>query len=171
MDLLGGDLIAKAFKKEITLSPVAFQFLASANRVQNQDEVVLPALKRGETVLSDRCFWSAVPYGLMDLSVTYSEVETQLMLVSQSLLSHYHQFVVPDMVFYIDIDPENALERIVGRKTNHDLYEKEEKMRTVVDGYRWLVKHYPEAFIVIDGNKPIDEVTADLIQEMEKKGI
>ncbi len=171
VDLPGGDVIMQYFKSEISLSAFAFQHFATANRVINQDEIVIPALKKGEVVITDRCFWSAVPYGLMDQGVTFSRKNADLILLTQSLLSHYHQFIVPDKVFYIDISPETGLSRSLRKKSRRklDVYEKKEKLEKVVKGYRWLMKEYEDEFMFIDGERDIKNITEDILGCLNSK--
>ncbi len=168
VDLAGGDIIMQYFKSEISLSGTAFQYFATANRVVNQDEIVIPSLKKGDVVISDRCFWSAIPYGLMDKGVKFDRSETDLMLVTNGLLSLYHQFIVPDYVFYIDINPQTGLNRSLKKKNRRklDFYEKKGKLETVVKGYRWLVREFKEEFIFVDGERSISEIAADIVKSI-----
>lgn len=166
VDLIGGEIIMQYFKSEIKISGIAFQFFATANRVINQDEIVIPALERGDVVITDRCFWSAVPYGLMDKGAKFDRTEADLMLVTQGILSLYHQFYVPDYVFYIDINPNTGLERSLKKKNRRELdfYEKKEKLEKVVKGYRWLVKEFANEFITINGERNISKINDDIIK-------
>lgn len=170
VDLPGGEEIMKFFRGEIKISGQAFQYWMSANRAINQETIVIPALKRGEVVISDRCFWSAIPYGLMDKGVQFKRSEADFMLVTQSLLSWYHQFIAPDVIFYIDISPEVGLERSLAkkeRKATNDVYEKKEKLEKVVRGYRWLVKEFSGEFVRIDGERPVGKVTESILEKLK----
>lgn len=171
LDLLGGDTIEKIFKSEQSVNPVAFQYLLTANRITNHGQIVEPALKKGELVISDRCFWSAVPYGLMDKGTDFSKQGIGLMLEIQGILSMYYQSITPDFVFYIDISPETALERSRQREDSRkkDFYETKEKLEKVVRGYRMLVKQFPEEFVIIDGEKSVEDVTRDLLKNIKNK--
>ncbi len=170
--LPGGEQIMQFFRGEIAISGQAFQYWMSANRAINQDEIVIPALKKGHVVISDRCFWSAIPYGLMDKGVNFTREGADRMLITQGLLSHYHQFIIPDIVFYIDISPEEGLRRSLkkkDRKAENDVYEKKEKLEKVVAGYRWLIKEFKKEFVLIDGEKPVEQVTDDILGKLKNK--
>jgi dTMP kinase len=168
IDLPGGDLIIQFFQGEVAVSGQAFQYWMSANRVINHDTIVLPALQRGEVVISDRCFWSAVPYGLMDNGVSFSRTDAEIMMVTQGLLSHYYQFIAPDIVFYIDISSKIGLERSLRKKgrREQDVYEKKDKLAKVVKGYRWLIKEFPEEFASIDGEGTVQNITEEIINNL-----
>src|SRR5438034_352106 len=58
-----GKMLRKILNGELKLSPVSFQYLYSADR-QLQQEEILQHLEREETVITDRYFWSAVAYGI-----------------------------------------------------------------------------------------------------------
>lgn len=173
VDLAGGEIIMRYFKSELKLSAMAFQYFATANRVVNHEQIVIPAIKKGNVVLTDRCFWSAVPYGLMDLGVNLAKKNADLLLFTQSLLSKYHQFIKPDLVFYIDIDHKTGMERSLKKKNRRklDIYEKEEKLRQVVGGYRWLIKQFPDEFITIDGERKVAEITDDIVNIIKSRDI
>jgi dTMP kinase len=170
VDLPGGDLIMQFFRGEVAVSGQAFQYWMSANRVINHDTIVIPALQRGEVVISDRCYWSAVPYGLMDNGVSFTRKDADIMLVTQGLLSHYYQFIAPDIVFYIDISSEIGLERSLAKKSRRegDVYEKKDKLAKVVKGYRWVVKNFPKEFVTVDGERSVDAILADITKQIEK---
>jgi dTMP kinase len=168
LDLFGGDDIYTVFQSKKKISGIALQYLLTANRVINHDEIVYPALEAGKVVITDRCFWSAVPYGLMDRGVDFNKQDADLMLVTQGLLSQYHQFIVPDSIFYLDVSIETAMERLLTRKNRaNDIYEKKEKLEKVISGYRWLTTQYAEHFVVLHGDQSIDQVTKELIRSLE----
>ena len=50
-----------AGKSKVT--PIALQYLISANRAVQQEEIV-SSLSKGTTVIIDRYYWSAVAYGM-----------------------------------------------------------------------------------------------------------
>ena len=171
LSLFGGEDILKVFSSEKQIPPQALQYLLTANRLINHAEIVEPTLKKGNMLLTDRSFWSAVVYGCMDLNNTYSLEDSHRMLVTQSILSMYHQSIVPDITFYLSVSAETGLARLQERKKSrkNDLYEKKEKLEKVVEGYTWLVNNYPEQLIQIDGERAIDEITSDMIQIIETK--
>lgn len=164
-----GDLIGKVLLGEVKMSPVAFQYLASADRFLNQEEIVIPALKEGKVVLTDRSFWSVVPYAILDKGMEYIEDDSKIEMVAQGLLSMYHQFIVPDRTFFLNVSVENAFMRLKKKPDEAEIYEKRNKLKKLVQGYRWLLEQFPDEFCQIDANKTIAEVSADVIQKIEGK--
>lgn len=163
-----GDIVHKALKGEVELNSVGLQYLFATDRALHQEELVIPALKRGEIVISDRCFWSAVVYGILDKSEEYSKQNINQQLVAESILSMYHQFVAPDSTFYLKIPLEVSLQRLTNeRKQAKEIYEEENKIKKLIDGYDFLYQMFGEEITAIDGTKSIEEVTEEIISKIK----
>lgn len=159
-----GELIQKILHGKTQIPPVAFQYLFSADREMHHEGLVIPSLKEGKVVISDRCFWSAIPYGLLDRKSELDENTIEYMLAAQSILSMYHQFVVPDYTFYLDIPLDTAIQRIDKTNEVREIYEDKEKLEKTIKGYQWLLREFPKEFIVIDATKRVEEVTEEIVR-------
>lgn len=158
-----GKLIHEILQSKISVPSEALQYLYSADRAVNQKTVVEPALKAGNVVISHRCFWSVIPYGLFDKGLfDYNKIDTQVLFAAQGLLSMYHQFISPDLTFYLDISADVAVKRLSRMKKIKEIYEKREKLEKIIVGYRWLAKQFPKEINTIDGEKSEEEVFADI---------
>jgi dTMP kinase len=132
-------------------------------------EVIVPALMQGKIVLSDRCFWSAVVYGILDrMQGEYDYNLGEVLLVSQGILSFYHQFIAPDKTFYLRISLNTALERLSSTQKEKEIYESKEKLEKIIWGYEWLVKKFRKEFVILDGEKSQSAVAAWIREEVEK---
>ena len=69
---------------ERRVSPIALQYIISANRAAQQ-EGIIKDLKDGFDVIIDRYFWSAVAYAILDHPTADKEDMKQWLLVSQSI--------------------------------------------------------------------------------------
>src|SRR3990167_3405520 len=114
-DGLIGKFIREVLAGKVNIPPASFQYLFSADRQVQQVEV-LKDLKDGKIIITDRYFWSAIVYGIVDREDLDFNQAGNLLLVSQGILSMYHKFIVPDLTIYLDITMEAALERINGKK-------------------------------------------------------
>lgn len=161
-----GDLIQKILHGKTEIPAVAFQYLFTADREVHHAELVIPALEAGKVVVSDRCFWSAIPYGLLDRDAEVDEGSIDYMLAAQGILSMYHRFVVPDYTFYLDIPLDVAMKRIVAGGEVGEIYEERGKLSKVVRGYEWLLKEFPKEFIKVDGTGRVEEVTDKIISNL-----
>lgn len=165
-----GDLVHKVLLGEETLPSVSLQYLFSADRSAHHQELVLPSLKEGKVVISDRCFWSAIVYGILDRTGgNYDKKDADLLLISQSILSMYHQFTVPDFTFYLKIPIEESLKRLKTKSEQKEIYEDEDKITKVFTGYDYIQDRFSTEIIEIDGGKPVDQVTKEMIDILAKR--
>jgi len=167
IDSLVGKFIHDILQGKFKVPSAALQYLYTADRVINHEEVVDKTLKKGTTVISHRSFWSVVPYGVMDKGLaTYDKDKAQVLQVAQGLLSMYHQFIAPDITFYLRVPVDIALSRLAKMKKVKEIYEKREKLSQVARGYEWQLKQFPKEFVVIDGEKSEEEVTKEIIKKL-----
>lgn len=165
-----GKLIHEILQSKIKVPSQSLQYLYTAERIINHHDVVEPSLKEKKIVLSHRCLWSNVPYGLLDRGVTnYESPDTKLINVTQGLMSLYHQFIVPDITFYLRVSSDTAMKRLMLMdKEKEVMYEKKEKLEKISSGYEWQLKQFPEEFFVIDGEKSEDEVAFEIGNRVEE---
>lgn len=170
-DGLVGKLVREILSKKISVPPVALQYLFTADRSIHHETIVLPALKKGNVVISDRTFWSAIPYGIMDKMMageSYNFSSGNIILVAQSILSMYHQFVVADYTFYLDVSVATACSRIQGLEKVNEIYEDSEKLEKIHAGYEWLIQKFPDEIIRVDAEKSEEEVTEAVIHYIKE---
>ncbi len=166
-----GRLIHEVLQGKVKIPPAAIQYLYAADRVVHLEQVVLPALKEVKTVISDRYFWSSVAYGLADLPAQAdldSVTDKDRLLVVQSMLSFYHQFIVPDFTFYLRVAPSTANGRLAQLGRPRELYEKDSKLEKITQGYEWLVSQFPKEITVVDGEKSVEEVTEEIVSQLDQ---
>ncbi len=165
-----GDLVRKVLLGKEKIPTIAIQFLFSADRSINHEELILPSLEAGKVVISDRCFWSAIVYGILDRTGgIYDKSDADLLLISQSILSMYHQFTVPDYSFYLKISIEESLKRLAAKKEEKEIYEEEDKVAKVHTGYDYLKDRFSDEITVVDGEGSIEDITKRLIAMAQKK--
>jgi len=162
-----GNLIQEILHGKAKISPVAFQYLFSADRQLHHQEVILPALAEGKVVVTDRCFWSAIPYGLLDREEKIGKNSIEQKLAAQSILSFYHEFTVPDITIYLDVSLETAVDRIERSDDANEIYEEKSKLKRAIEGYQWLLKEFSDEFIIIDANRSVDEVSGEIIKRIK----
>lgn len=158
-----GLLVRRVLSGEIRVPSIALQFLFSADR-QVQQLDIIKRLKNGEIVLMDRYFWSAIVYGATDISGYEFEESGDLLLVTQGILSMYHQFLIPDLSIFLEVPINIALERINKKNKKKEIYENEEKLNKIHKGYNWIVNKFKDEFTIIDGTKSENEITQEIIK-------
>lgn len=163
-----GQFIRRVLKKELVLPAVSFQYLFSADRQVQQVEII-KQLKNGEVVITDRYFWSALAYGIVDREDIEMEQRGKLLLVAQGILSMYHQFIVPNQTFYLAISVDEAKRRLATMEKVKELYEEDEKkLKKVFGAYAWILKQFPEEIVVINGEQPVEAVTKEILSKLPK---
>lgn len=133
-------------------------FLFMAARAQLVEEVMAPALEKGNTVVSDRFLMSSTVYQGLAGTVPAGEVE----VIGRSATIG----IVPDLTIVLDIDPGTARERM-GRA---DRIEKRggSYRERVRQGFLSLARRDPKQTVVIDGSKPLDQVHAEIMKAVRE---
>jgi dTMP kinase len=160
-----GNFIRRALQGKIEIPLVSFQYLFSADRQVQQLEVI-EHLKMGEIVISDRYYWSSVAYGVADKDSVDYKNEAMIQAIAQSVLSMYNQFIVPDITFYLDVSVQTGLSRRHDSTKEKELYENVEKMEKVEKGYQWLLQKFPKEFNIVDGEKAVEDVQAEILKAL-----
>ena len=161
-----GDIVQKVLTGKVKMPSVGLQYLFSTDRVLHHEDVIIPALKKGKIVISDRCFWSAVVYGILDRVGRYDSEIPNFLYISQSILSMYHQFIVPDYTFALNISLKTALSRISKKDDEKEIYEDREKLNQALKGYDWLAKQFPKEITVVNGEGDVEKVTKEVISRI-----
>ena len=145
---------------------MAEALLYAASRAQHVHELIRPAVERGSIVVCDR---------FIDSSIAYQGYGRNLGDGVRVINELAIDGCMPDLTFFMDLDPEIGKSRI--RADVQDRLEREalEFHRKVYDGYRELAERYDERFVVIDASEPKEKmkeaVLSRLEEAMEKRGI
>ena len=145
LDSEAGKKVRKILDKEIKVSPKEIQELIVEDRKEHLEKVIVPTLKEGKIVISDRYFFSTFAFGSADgLDLDW-------------LIEINNQFLYPDIIFLLKVNSSICMERIKNRGNRMDLFEKEEKLSEVWKTYKILPDRFENIF-VIDGEKSIEKV-------------
>lgn len=150
-----GRKIKQALRKEIAIEPLELQKLYVKDREEHLKNKVIPALKRGEFVVSSRYAFSTFAYG-------YSDGLDVDLLVGMN-----KNFLLPDLTIIVDVTPESCVKRIENRGEEKELFEKLEKLTKVNEIYKKIPEMFESVFI-IDGEKSIPEVFESIKKELQK---
>jgi dTMP kinase len=148
--------------KNRELCPTAELLLMFASRAQNVDELILPALSAGRTVLSDRFTDSTMVYQGVGRGLGADLVYELDRIACRGL--------VPDLTLVFDIDAETGLAR--ARRRNARKEDSETRMedqdvgfhRRVRDAYRQLAADEPRRVRLIDGSQTREAVAEQVWQ-------
>ena len=155
-----GDQIRKTLlsSQTVKLAPLAELALIYAARAQHLEEVVRPALTRGEIVISDR---------FNDASFAYQGYGRKLGAAAVRALDRVIcGRTQPDLTLVLDIAPRVALERARGREFRrnsvHSRFEAEglKFHARVRAGYLAIARREPKRVKLIEAGRPVAEVQA-----------
>ncbi|AIQ21412.1 dTMP kinase [Paenibacillus sp. FSL E2-8871] len=138
--------------------------LYAASRSQHLAEVVEPALREGLTVLCDRFVDSSLVYQGHARGLGIEEVWS----INRFAIGNR----MPDLTFYLDVDPEIGLSRIAAnqeREVNRLDLESLSFHKKVREGYQLLAQANPDRIVVLDANRPIHMVEQDIVRTLEER--
>lgn len=142
-------------------SPETEILLFVAARRDHVERTILPALERGEIVICDRFTDSTRIYqgtARADLREMVDALHARMIPIE------------PDHTFIIDMDADAALVRGLARKSGEDRFEDlgADFARRTREGYLQLAKDFPDRCHLIDGDRDIEAVQADLLAAAHK---
>ncbi len=134
-------------------------FLFLADRAQNVDIIVTPAIKQGKIVLCDRHTDSSVAYQGYGRGLDIEQIKAL-----NNLATGGKQ---PDLTLVFDVDIETSMKRVGNQK---DRMESSgiEFFNRVRNGYLELAKQEPDRIKVVDSTKSIEDVHKQVLDIINK---
>jgi len=126
--------------------------LMFAGRAEHLHQVILPALARGDWVISDR---------FSDASVAYQGGGRGLGVKKIEVLENWtHPTVQPDLTLLFDLSPEVAAQRLQSGRAERDRFEQEQSsfFDRVRAAYLQRAQEAPHRFLVLDAALPVESV-------------
>jgi dTMP kinase len=130
---------------EKRLSTVVEALLFAADRVEHVENEVLPALREGKLVISDRYVYSSLAYqGAAGLSLEWIEKVNVYALK-------------PDLAVFLDVEPKTVMNRLKSKRSVMENMETQQRVRDI------YLKFVSKGELVrLDGNRAKDEVAEAL---------
>ena len=134
--------------------------LLAAARAQLVQDLVRPALARGEIVISDRSLFSSLAYQGYGLGQDVELVKRVNLEAVEGLL--------PDLTFFLEIEAGVGLARQATRRGLDRIEQRDEGFfQRVVEGYRQLARDYD--FVRLDGTLPVEVVHEQILTILQGK--
>ncbi len=144
-------------KHEHDLDALTETFLFMADRSRHFAKVVIPALKDGKIVITDRCYDSNIVYQGMVKGVGADFVENMSLAATR--------LCAPDLTILLDIPSEEVHKR---RTSTGDISRFDAESiafhRRVRSGFLKQAKKYPRRIIVFDGTRSVEEVHEGIVR-------
>ena len=134
-DSEAGRKIRRALKKEISVEPDELQKLFVQDRKEHLENLIIPILKQGSILISDRYFLSTCAFGGINLDIEW-------------LIQLNKEFILPDITFFLDVAPEICLKRIDKRGKGFEFFEVKRKLIKVRQNYMDLIVKFPNVHLI-----------------------
>jgi dTMP kinase len=135
----------------------ALLFMAARN--DHVEKIIKPAIEDNKIVICDRFMDSTIVYQGMR-----SPQAKNLSIMLFELIG-----INPDITFLIDMDPEIALDRALNRANDEDRFENYgiSFQRQLRQNFLDLANKYSDRIKIIDGNRSLQQVAAQIIENVE----
>lgn len=134
-------------------------FLYLADRAQNIDTIIKPAINSGKIVLCDRHTDSSVAYQGYGREQNIDNIN----MLNELAVNGVH----PDLTIVFDIDTETSMARVGAEKDRLESAGIEFHKR-VRNGYLEIAKKNPQRIKVVDASHTIEDVQRDVIKIVEE---
>ena len=136
--------------------------LFTAARRDHLEKTINPALEQGHFVISDR---------FADSTRMYQGISRGDL---RPVVDQLHALMIgrePDLTFIIDMDPEIGLSRALAREGTEERFETfgADLQRKMREGFLELAREFSSRCVVIDGNRDIEAVAADVAKAAQER--
>lgn len=140
--------------KKIPASNKEIQELISLDRGEHLKNLILPALERGDIVITSRYYYSTFAYGMIEFDLDW-------------LKSLNKDYLSPHITFLLNVRPEVCIERISKRGKPLEFFETLESLKTITENYKSLLPIFKEIHL-IDGERPTETVSQEIVELVSK---
>ena len=150
-------------RRNLELSELTELFLFSASRAQLVQEVIRPALARGEIVVCDRFYDSTTAYQGYGRGLDLDAVRRINAVATAG--------TDPDLSVLVDITVGEieARKNASGGATDRMEAAGREFYERVRTGYLAIANGHPERFVVIDGMRSVNDIARDIRRAVEER--
>jgi dTMP kinase len=131
--------------------------LYAADKAEHVETTVLPALARGEVVITDRYVDSTLAYQGAGRALDVTEVEEVARWATGDLRPH--------LTVVLDLEPQAGLDRF----TERDRIEGEslEFHQRVREAFVAMAAQAPEHYVVLDARAPVEKIHRQILERLE----
>jgi len=147
--------------RNTSFSPRSEALLMAADRAQHIEQVVIPTIKGGRHVVSDRSVYS---------SIAYQGYGRQL---DVDILRQFNRWAIqdtwPDLVIYINVSLDILLERL--KKRELDPFERDDRsfFERIAQGFNEIAAQEAQRWLIIDGTPPKDELELTILRSVTER--
>jgi len=168
-DRIWGGRIYEELPKPVgvhTLDPFGFQKWYALDSAENLETVIVPGLRLGKVVISDR-FRPSMVYGAQ----SFKDIQG-LMHMTEIIIGRH--FIWPDLILIFDVPLGVAAKRLAKKGRPIDQYEQGPVLERVRRNYRFFADNYPNCHVIYAARSPeeiLEEVLGLVVPVLVAKGI
>ena len=153
------------------LSPLAEVGLMFADRAQHIDELILPALARGQWVLCDRFTDSSEAYQGGGRELGSAVVLDLHRILCRNLQPDLTVLMLSDLAHSIARARRRNTEQSKRSESDENRFEKENRAfhRRVLDAYLAIAEREPQRIVKVQAKEPIPKVHKQIVRVVEEK--
>ena len=157
-----GQKIREAANSHHRLSPDDERQLFVLDRREHLETCILPAIERGEIVITDRYLYSSVAYQ----GSRYDETGADPASLQHEIYLQNREFAPEaDILVYMRLDVDTAISRISAGRQSLDAFETRNNLIKVADAFERFVPKHPCA-IVLDASQPAQIIADRLFEQV-----
>ncbi len=145
--------------KNKEMLPETEVLLYMASRSQHTGEWIIPALEKGQIVISDRYYDSTLAYQGAARKIDIKLIDTITKFATFELK--------PDITFLVDLPAEIGLSRISKQDADRLEMESIEFHKKVRVGFIEIAKREKKRYIIVDGTESVEKIHSKIVKIME----
>ena len=145
-------------RRMVGIDDRSLALLFAADRIDHNQNKIVPVLKKGDFIICDRYLWSSYAYQGMKNDNTWIE----------EINKYAYQ---PDLTIFIKVQAETSLKRITGSRFQTEIFEEIEILQNVLENYIRLFnqwKYSGKNVVEIDGEQEQEQVEKDIWSVIEQ---
>jgi len=134
------------------VEPELFALLFAADRLDHMNATVVPALERGQWVVSDRCYLSSFAYQSTGCDLDWV----------RTLNQHARR---ADLIILLDMDARAAYDRFATTRPNREVFETVERMTAIRANYLTIAEvlgREGDRIVRLDASPPAEKVAEEV---------
>jgi dTMP kinase len=135
--------------------------ITAADRAQHLAEIVNPALAAGRHVVSDRSVYSTLAYQGYGRELPLGDLRR---INDWAVAGRW-----PDLVILLTVSAETTARRMGKRDLDRFEREGDAFHQRVASGFAAMAAAEPERWVVIDADRPVDEVSLDIREAVRER--
>ncbi|MEX2739337.1 MAG: dTMP kinase [Candidatus Wukongarchaeota archaeon] len=159
---LTGGIIRSILKGEWKVDMRTLQLLFSADRAHHLNRVIVPYLKKGINVISDRYLLSTLAFGSLKENLNW-------------LKQINADFPEPDLTFILNVPGQVCAERIAKARFGFEIFETADKLERIRKKYLELKFYHKNTHVIKGDHRKPEEIHKEIVGVVEgyckEKGI